>query len=125
MPMAERERDTSGSQASGLTPEIPFHVALVPSLLVPPHSPAVVKKLFYSCRPLHCLVDVSSFVFFAAPEAYRRRCLSEGHISLNEVEQGALYSSRHNTYHVASWVHEIEEYKRNDYLLYVAALREF
>ena len=74
MPMAERERDPSGSRASGLTPEIPFHVALVPSLLVPPHSPAVV------------LVDVSSFGFFAASEAYRRRCLSEGHISLNEVE---------------------------------------
>ena len=32
----ERERDPSGYRASGLTPELPVHVVLVPPLLVPP-----------------------------------------------------------------------------------------
>ena len=32
----ERERDPSGCRASGLTPKLPVHVALVPPLLVPP-----------------------------------------------------------------------------------------
>ena len=33
---SERERDPSGCRASGLTPELPVHVVLVPPLLVPP-----------------------------------------------------------------------------------------
>ena len=32
----ERERDQSGCRASGLTPDLPEHVVLVPPLLVPP-----------------------------------------------------------------------------------------
>ena len=32
----ERERDLSGCRASGLTPDLPDHVVLVPPLLVPP-----------------------------------------------------------------------------------------
>ena len=35
---------------------------------------------FYSCRPPYCPVDDSSLGFFAAPEAYRRERLSDGHI---------------------------------------------
>ena len=31
----ESERDPSGCRASGLTPELPVHVVLVPPLLVP------------------------------------------------------------------------------------------
>ena len=33
---SERERDPSGCRASGLTPELPVHVVLIPTLLVPP-----------------------------------------------------------------------------------------
>ena len=48
----ERERDPSGCRASGLPPELPVHVVLVPPLLVPPLLvpplliPAVVGSAF-------------------------------------------------------------------------------
>ena len=32
----ERERGRSGCRASGLTPELPVHIVLVPPMLVPP-----------------------------------------------------------------------------------------
>ena len=36
MCLVERERDPSGCRASGLAPELPVQVVLVPPLLVPP-----------------------------------------------------------------------------------------
>ena len=46
--MCQRERDPSGCRASGVTPEIPAQVVLVPPLLVPTTSPSalVTKKLW-------------------------------------------------------------------------------
>ena len=44
-PRAERERDPSGYRASGLTPELPVHVVLVPPLLVPPPSLGVLVMI--------------------------------------------------------------------------------
>ena len=62
-------------------------------------SPAVVvtKKLWILLvRPPHCPVDASYFVFFAAPEAYRRGRLSNGCI-VNEVKHVSHFnSSGHN-----------------------------
>ena len=62
--LAKRERDPSGYRASGLTPELPVHVVLVPSLLVPPPSPVDFT------RDGHRIVQTTlRLSFFAAPEA--------------------------------------------------------
>ena len=49
---AERERDPSGYRASGLTPELPVHVMLVPPLLVPPPSIGVLVMIKLWILPL-------------------------------------------------------------------------
>ena len=66
MCLAERERDTSGCRASGLTPELPVHVVSVTSLLVPPPSPAVVvmKKALAFTRADHRIVQSTLLLSF-------------------------------------------------------------
>ena len=109
MCLAEREGDPSGCRASGLTPERPRGAGSV----------AAGSAAFARCcgnensvdftRAGHRIVQ-SMFrpsFFFEAPEAYRRERLSDGHIAI-KLKKTHFNSSRHNCYHVASWVHDIE-----------------
>ena len=66
-----------------LTPELPVHLVLVQSLLVPPHSPAAVvtKKAVAFTRDGHRIVQFFSH-FFAATKAYKCGRLSDGHIAM-------------------------------------------
>ena len=49
----ERERDPSGCRASGLPPELPVHVVLVPPLLIPPLLvPPLLVPLLVRCQAL-------------------------------------------------------------------------
>ena len=63
--VAERERDPSGCRASGLTPELPVHVVLVPPLLVPTPSYAmVVTKKLWPTRAGHRIVQSTLLLSF-------------------------------------------------------------
>ena len=114
MCLAERVRDPLCCRASGLTPELPVRVVLVLPLLVPPPLSAVVtKKLWILHGPATAL---SSRRFFS------RFLHSTGRIQVRTFirwthNKTHFNSSRHNGYHVASWVHDIEEYKGGHYIL--------
>ena len=66
--LAERVRDPSGCRASGLSPELPVHVVLVPPLLVGRLLPLWLRDF---TRAGHHIVQSTLLLsFFAAPEAY-------------------------------------------------------
>ncbi len=108
--LAERERDPSGCRASGLSPELPVHVVLVPPLLVPPpsHAMVVTKKLWIP-RAGHRIVQSTLLLSFFC-------CIggmgpTGADVYSTDTNKTQFNSSRHNGYQVASWVHDIEECK--------------
>ena len=97
MSIAEGEHDLSGCRASGLVPELPVHVVLVPPLLVPPSLPAVmVTKNGH--RPPHCPVDAWNFSNFF--QHRRHAGVDVRRIHRSEVELGKTHfnSSKHTTW---------------------------
>ena len=76
----ERERDPSSCRESGLTPELPVHVVLVPPLWWLRKSYG-----FYLCRPPNCLVD-ASLVFFCNTGGIQARTFIR-RTNRNEVKQ--------------------------------------
>ena len=103
------------------TPELPVHVVLVPPLLFPPPSPAlvVIKKIGILLVPATAL---SSRRFFTRCFLqHRRHTPSRGRLSdgTSQWSWTRHLCSRHNGYHMAYCIHDIDECKGSHYISFM------